>query len=132
MIALFAGILGAGCYSYETLTVSVRDRGSHQPIAGAVVEVHPLDPRHPIHVGDILNPFKPDDHSGVTDARGVVRVRGALDRPLEIGVMCRGYEPGVVSFDGVPAQPGIASEWACVYGAEAPSGWRLWEVSITR
>lgn len=129
---MLTGTFTAGCYSYETVTVAVRDRQTSRPIAGAVVHVHPLDPRHPLRPADILNPFTPDDHSGVTDVRGVVRLDAARDQPLEIGVICPGYEPGIVPFKGLPAQPGVASEWTSLYGEESPRGGRLWEISITR
>ena len=99
---LAAVFLCAGCYSYRPLVVHVRDGASGETVQGATVIADALDPRHPLRVSDLLNPFSPSGAEGVTDSSGRATVRCVVDQPVQFRVLAPGHEPRGLYFDRAP------------------------------
>jgi hypothetical protein len=102
--------------------VSVRDKGSHEPVAGAVVHartVHAFLPMSNFAKSDV--PFKgrdpildgspPRSARGATAADGTVRLDVIVDHPVQIIVIAAGYEPQTIDLWDVPAGNDEPSMW---------------------
>jgi hypothetical protein len=131
--ALLLGTLGACSSSstYKPMTVSVRDKLSHQPVSGAVVHARtshffvpmgyiankdaPLMGREPI-----LDGSPPRSDEGVTGADGTVRLEVIVDHPVQIIVLAAGYEPQAVDVVEHPAMAGAPSGWLDADPGPAP------------
>jgi len=118
------GLLGACSSSstYQPMTVSVRDKLSQQPVAGAVVHartVHAFIPMSYIANSDvplmgrdpIIDGSPPRSARGITGADGTVRLEVIVDHPVQIIVTAAGYEPQAIDLLEQPAASGEPGTW---------------------
>jgi hypothetical protein len=102
--------------------VSVRDKGSRQPVAGAAVHArtdHAFIPMGNIANSDvplmgrdpIIDGSPPRSDRGVTGADGAVRLEVILDHPVRIIVIAAGYEPQAIDLLEQPVGSGEPSAW---------------------
>lgn len=122
---VFLLLAATGCassHTYLPMTVEVRDKLTHEPVAGAVVvarTVHLFLPLSyflrvelPLLGSDpIVDPFPPRSAHGTTGEAGTVRLRVIVDHPVHVMVIAAGYDPQVVDLIKHPAVTEEPSDW---------------------
>ncbi len=92
VLAMLAAIVGCASGA-EELTVTVRDRQTHQPVIDAYVQLRPLHLFSSEPPYGILDPSPTAGSSGMTGADGTVRVEGVVDHPMDVRIVATGYVP---------------------------------------
>ncbi len=112
-LGAIAVTLVTGCATsktYESMTVAVRDKVTHEPVANAFVHARSLHFFVPVGQGVILDPFPPASARGVTGVDGTVLLKVITHHPVQVIVLAAGYDLQVVDLEGHPAVVG-ASDW---------------------
>ena len=116
-----AALLASGCaasHTYKPMTVAVRDKLTHEPVANAFVHARSLHFFVPAELpllgqGVILDPFPPASARGVTGDDGTVLLKVIVHHPVQVIVLAAGYDPQVVDLERHPALAG-ASDWHAI------------------
>ncbi len=111
-------LLASGCgtsHTYQPMTVAVRDKLTHEPVANAFVHARSLHFFVPVELpllgeGVILDPFPPASARGVTGDDGTVLLKVIVHHPVQVVVLAAGYDPLLVDLEQHPAIAG-ASDW---------------------
>lgn len=83
-----------GCTSGPAdLTVTVRDRETHEPIEGAHVQLRPVHLFSSESPYELVDPSPTEGSSGVTSDDGTVRLQGVVDHPMDVRINAAGYVP---------------------------------------
>lgn len=101
----------AGCYTYEPLTIEVRDAQTAEPLADAVVIVRSLNFFAPDAPEEFVHPSPSPSVWGRTGPDGVVRFEQGASCPGHIVVVAPGEVPHSLLFEVHPADTGMASDW---------------------
>ena len=113
-IAVLLALLLAGCSSsgtYLPMTVDVRDRISHEPVADALVVARPVHFFIPSADDPILDPEPPATTRAMTDATGAATLEVVVQHPVHVIVTAAGYEPLETELEQHPGRTEQATGW---------------------
>jgi hypothetical protein len=102
--------------------VSVRDKLTHEPVAGAVVQARSLNAFVPWAAmtntalpfwgpDPLLDGSPPKSPRGVTGADGTVRLDVVVDHPVQVIAIAAGYVPQTIHLEAPPIDRSAPSGW---------------------
>lgn len=92
-------LLLGGCASHRQVTVTVRDGASHEPLAGARVQVRPLHLFLPSYPNDMLTPSPHVSATAVTNASGAATLDAPARHPFELFVLIPAESPRGITIE---------------------------------
>jgi hypothetical protein len=130
VVGAVAALLAGCSASTSSLSADLRDLTTHEPVAGATIRVHPMDPRHPFVVDDYLR-AEPRNAQAVTDSSGHATLYVDASPALQIEVIGSGYRLDSVYLDFGETRR-RSGEWLSPPdAADKPGFGREWEIRLT-
>lgn len=123
-------LLGACSASRSALLVEVRDASTGEPAAGVSIVADVPSRNHPFSVASLLGGTKDIATQAIADAAGRARLEYVAGRPVRLGVLEPGWDPGLVLVD--PDATGFDAEAWQSAGVPPIDGARRSEFRVVR
>lgn len=123
-------LLGACSASRSELLVEVRDAATGEPAAGVGVVADVPSRNHPFSVASLLGGTTDIATQAMADAKGRARLEYVDGRPVRLGVLQPGWDPGLVLVD--PDATGFDAEAWRSAGVPPIGGARRPEFRVVR